>query len=372
MRLRVPTLEFLVWADHQIQRWPTFARLSARGLNDRFEHCLSVFDQLLDYAVKHRIKLAFFDGDLYEEIGEQETVVYSMTARKLRMLTTQLQVHLLPGNHDVAQEGMDEHALVPFGGVSGLVVHDRWEVFLTPAATFHFIPWYKTAEVFFRDFEKSRAYARRHLEVPHILHLHQGFRRGSVAGDQGYDPDEGLRLTDKALAPFLAGFTGHYHPFKRLPFQTPFYQVGSPLHHTKGDHQDLGKGFLHIKLYAGEEPEVIRVPVTGTPEFRVFEISDYFGVNALKKLDLTKDFVFLNIVDPKVTPEDLKVIKCRELRIDFWPTTDDKGSPRQPALGLNAGLDEWIGRAVVKRHPKGRHKELIRLLKGELHAPRQD
>ena len=71
------------------------------GLSTRLEDFLKVFDQTIDYALENNIDLVLFCGDAYKSREPSQTQQREFARRINRLVTNNVPIFLLIGNHDL-------------------------------------------------------------------------------------------------------------------------------------------------------------------------------------------------------------------------------------------------------------------------------
>ncbi len=71
------------------------------GLSTRLEDFLKALDQVVDYALEHRVDLVLFCGDAYKTREPSQTQQREFAKRINRLVTNDIPIFLLIGNHDL-------------------------------------------------------------------------------------------------------------------------------------------------------------------------------------------------------------------------------------------------------------------------------
>jgi DNA repair exonuclease SbcCD nuclease subunit len=216
------------------------------GAESRLQDCLSVFDDVFAYCVKHGIEHVFFGGDLFHVRGVINTAPYVAVAHKLKQFKDAgITFYAADGNHDHEDKDGRTHALQPLIagklvvgiGRKGFRIVDLGDVVVTMFAFCES-----------KDVLAKRIGASQQLSgAPHIALFHHGFKGAKVGSALEYEVKEPIDAKELKLDKLYdLVLSGHYHTHQAIVGIKRGWYIGSPLEHTRSDRTPEQKGFLVV------------------------------------------------------------------------------------------------------------------------------
>jgi len=89
----------------------TYGTDNSLGINSRAEDGLQAFDQVINYAIKHNVKLILHSGDFFNSKSTSQIIINEIYKRIKRISDNGIDFFLLYGNHDLSRLGAQRHPL---------------------------------------------------------------------------------------------------------------------------------------------------------------------------------------------------------------------------------------------------------------------
>lgn len=248
--------EFLVFSDFHAHNFPYGAsRVAVPGVaglyNSRLADSVAVLDELLEYALEKDISYVFFCGDLFHRRTSVSTDVRHLVVERLHKFTDEsIELHMIPGNHDMGDRKGNIHSLVGLGEMNDYIhVYPRIGVASCPAqgVSFVFVPYSDNIEDAREDLEAAGTFADKACGSV-ILFAHLGMQGAKVGSNYVLVNDSDISVPDVPRDKFTACFFGHFHEHQQL-FSNGWV-VGATHQHNWGD-EGGARGFLHCSLSEG-------------------------------------------------------------------------------------------------------------------------
>jgi DNA repair exonuclease SbcCD nuclease subunit len=351
--------EFLVFSDFHAHNFPYGAtRTTIPGLgglyNSRLADSAAVLDEILKYALTYDIKHVVFCGDLFHRRTSVATDVRHVVVDRLHKFADEdIQLYMIPGNHDMGDRKGNVHSLVGLGELSDYIhVYDKVNVQfgVGEAVDFVFVPYTDSLE----DAKSSLKAAGDLAEMgsnPTILFSHLGMQGATVGSDYVLINESDITVPDVPHDKFAACFFGHFHEHQQL-FANGWF-VGATHQHNWGDAYG-SRGYLHVKVDKGKV-DFEQIP-TYAPEFVVTRD----GKTSRGELSMMKanDFVKNITKDKYLDREELRVKweldNAPEIVIDT-DEEDTEFSLDTTQLSPAAVVDKWVERKL----PEGLDKDEV-------------
>ncbi len=260
----------------------TYGRLDpATGLPSRLLDFLSALDQIVDYAIDHRVDLVLFCGDAYKSREPTPTQQREFAKRINRLATNDIPTFLLVGNHDLSNAIGRATSIEIFGtlDVRNVYISNRPDIHLIPtrSGTVQVVslPWLRRSAILTKedtrnlDFDQIKQKLAQVLTniiatsasqidptLPTILAAHVwvfGAQTGTEK-QMTIGQDHALLVSNLALPAFDYVALGHIHRHQVLHDNPPVVYAGSVERLDFGDEDD-DKGFYLVEI----EPD----PATG-------------------------------------------------------------------------------------------------------------
>lgn len=330
--------EFLVFSDLHAHSHPYGAtRTIIPGMsglyNSRLADCAFVLDEIFEYAKQREIKTVVFCGDLFHRRSSVSTDVRHVIVDRLhRFADEDIQLHMIPGNHDMGDRKGNYHSLIGLGELSDYIhVYDQVGYHTCEGANFVFAPYTDSLSTTKWMLEAAGKLSEM-SSLPSILFGHLGMQGAKVGSDFVLVADSDISVSDVPNDRFAACFFGHFHEHQQL-FANGWY-VGATHQHNWGDSNGQ-RGFLHAKVDKGKVSfERIK---TAAPEFIMTRLEE---PSCIKE----NDFVKLLTTDKFLEREKLKErwgLKHLEIVVE---TEDEETEFSLDTTQLSplAVLDQWV------------------------------
>lgn len=251
----------------------------ATGLSSRLIDFLSVFDQVIDYALENKVDLVLFCGDTYKTREPGQTQQREFAKRLSRLSASGIPVFLLIGNHDLPNAVGRATATEIFDtlAVKNVYVSNRPDVYKIPTASgvvqVVSLPWPRRSALLSKEEAKNLDFAqikdrlqqalttaievnaaRLDPALPAVLAAHAWVTGATVGSEKimtiGQEP--ALLLSNVARPEFDYVALGHIHRHQVLSENPPVVYAGS-LESLDFNDEDDEKGFYLVDIESGEE-----------------------------------------------------------------------------------------------------------------------
>jgi DNA repair exonuclease SbcCD nuclease subunit len=350
--------EFIVFSDLHAHNFPYGAtRTTIPGLgglyNSRLADTAAVLDEILEYAKQTKIEHVVFCGDLFHRRTSVPTDVRHVVVDRLQKFADEdIQLYMIPGNHDMGDRIGNYHHLVGLGELSEFVhVYDKTNAKDLEEVQFVFLPYTDSLEEAKRRLEVAGNLAE-YSGKPSILFGHLGMQGATVGSDYVLINEADITVSDVPNTKFAACFFGHFHEHQQL-FSNGWF-VGATHQHNWGDAYG-SRGYLHVKVEKGkvEIHEQIR---TMAPEF----VTTRDGKTSRGELSMMKanDFVRNITKDKFLDREELRLKWELDNPPEIVVDTEEQNtefSLDATQLSPTAVVDEW----VEQKLPENLNKEEV-------------
>jgi len=262
--------DFLVFSDFHAHNFPYGAsRVPIDGLgglyNSRLADSAAVLDEMLEYAKYKGIKHVVFCGDLFHRRASVPTDVRHVVVDRLHKFADEdIELFMIPGNHDMGDRGGNSHSLVGLGELSDYIhVFDTVGYADVEGANFVFVPYTESLSEAKANLESAGELAELSSK-PSILFAHLGMQGAKVGSDYVLVHDSDIRAEDVPNRKFSACFFGHFHEHQQL-FANGWF-VGATHQHNWGDAYG-SRGYLHVAV-ENDKVDFEQIP-TMAPDFVV-------------------------------------------------------------------------------------------------------
>lgn len=348
--------EFIVFSDfHAHNHTYGATRTTIPGLgglyNSRLADCAAVLDEILAYAIRQEIKHVVFCGDLFHRRTSVPTDVRHVIVDRIQKFEEEdIELFLIPGNHDMGDRAGHCHHLVGLGELSEFVhVYDKVGARDLPQAQFVFAPYSENLEETKRRLGVAAGLAE-YTDKPSILFGHLGMQGAKVGSDYVLVNDGDIAVSDVPRDKFAACFFGHFHEHQAL-FPNGWF-VGATHQHNWGDAYG-SRGYLHVTV-DGDKVDFQQIP-TMAPEFVVTRDgkTSRGEPSMMKANDFVRNITKDKFVDVEALKEKWEIAHLEIVTESEEEETEFKldGTQLSPA----AVLDEW----VEVRLPEGLDKDEV-------------
>jgi exonuclease SbcD len=250
----------------------------ATGLPTRLLDYLASLDEVIDAALRDRVDLVLFTGDMYKNRDPSPTHQRELAKRIARLVRGGVPIFLLVGNHDLPNSPVRAHSIEIFDTLALERVHVGAAPSLhridTPAGPVQIValPWVPRSRLIKQEDSKNltldelNGLMRERLSaaiqafstqldpaIPSILAAHAqvsgakfGSERSATLGQ-----DYVLSLADLGGERFDYIALGHMHQHQRIPFVKPAVYAGS-IQRTDFGEEGETKGYLRVSIGEGE------------------------------------------------------------------------------------------------------------------------
>jgi len=224
-------MKVLVWSDIHLHNWP-YGSTMVGGMNSRLLAQAKVMEEMANQIREEGVDHIVFCGDLFHTHGKIDSAVMLVAYQGIQGIMDaagpNVRMDMLVGNHDTDRKDLSVHALHWLNAIRGVRVidkptHDK-------GTEFSFLPYTEDEKVLKKFLADANP----------ICFMHQGFVNVPMAS--GFVVNE---IMNHEMIPDHVRhvFTGHYHPFTKLPKATV---VGSVMQHTWADAGDVLRGWLYV------------------------------------------------------------------------------------------------------------------------------
>jgi len=356
--------EFLVFSDFHAHNHAYGAtRTTIPGLgglyNSRLADSAAVLDEMLAYAKHFDIYTVVFCGDLFHRRTAVSTDVRHVIVDRLHKFVDEgIELHMIPGNHDIGDRKGHVHSLIGLGEFSDEIhVYDKVGA-VSPAYSdghdreavgFIFVPYTDSLQEAKANLKAAGGLAE-HFDNQ-ILFAHLGMQGAVVGSDYVLINESDISVPDVPHDKFTACFFGHFHEHQQL-FANGWF-VGATHQHNWGDAYG-SRGYLHVKAHKGKV--TFEQVQTMAPEF----VTTRDGKTSRGELSMMKanDFVKNITKDKYLDREELRVKweldNAPEIVIDT-EEEDTEFSLDTTQLSPTAVVDKW----VESKLPEGLDKDEV-------------
>ncbi|MBN1692755.1 MAG: exonuclease SbcCD subunit D [Dehalococcoidales bacterium] len=258
----------------------TYGRIDpATGLSSRLNDFLSVFDEMVDYALENKVDLVIFCGDAYKSREPTQTQQREFARRINRLATAGIPIFLLTGNHDLPNAIGRATATEIFDtlAVKNVYVANKPETLkiTTPGGPVQIvaIPWLRRSSILSREETKnlsleqvtqkmqeaieqsisSRASAL-DPSLPAVLvaHVSVGSAKAGSETMMAIGQEPVILQSTVALPAFDYVALGHIHKQQVLSENPPVVYAGSLERIDFGEENDE-KGFYIVDISSGDK-----------------------------------------------------------------------------------------------------------------------
>jgi len=296
----------LIFSDLHSHNYREFSE-SINGTNSRLLDCCNVILELRKFVDENNINQIIFLGDCFHLKNNLSSEVIKLTMDALDNLVANIQMVVLPGNHDFTLWSSKPILLELF---QQYIAKGKIRVITEPTwiDNYYYEPYVRNVS------ELNSRISGLDTTQNSIFLGHQdviGTYYGSHLVERGIDPK---LLSEK----FKWSFVGHYHKPTEITPALPeerIISVGAPLQHCFGD-SGQKRGWW---TYDDESDFVEFYEYTGAPKFH--DLS--YGVDSKTEFagDPNKDFYRVTIAGHEL-PDEVKSLRWK--RIVFTTETDRK------------------------------------------------
>lgn len=220
-------------SDIHVHNWREFSKLDPDGVPTRLRDTLRPFTQLREYMAINGVTSAFCAGDVFHKRNVIQTQSFNLAFEEIARFGQQdLDLYMIPGNHDQTTKDGQLHSLQPMSEVA--VVFSKPIIKDFGDTTFVFMPFLDDAEAtkdFLNGLQRPKK-AKRFILLGHL-----GVN-GAKSGPYEYKPLEQVSASDFPSC-LDAVLLGHYHDrqvLQKAGNGKPLVRyVGAPLQHSRED-----------------------------------------------------------------------------------------------------------------------------------------
>ena len=218
--MRVLKYPYCLVSDLHCHSWSAFSKVNPDGVNSRLQIILDEAKRAADTLLAAGGDTIIEAGDLFHVRGSVQPSVFNPTFAAFREIASKLDVHALPGNHDL--EGKDASSIG--NAMQGLGSIKGFNVCITPTLVgdVWVFPW-------FQNLNDLRTALRNHADKTKDAVIHAPVN-GVIKGI----PDHGLEASELAAMGYRRVFAGHYH--NHVVFEDgKVVSIGATTHQTWSD-----------------------------------------------------------------------------------------------------------------------------------------
>ena len=286
---------------------------------DNCDLVYNIFEQVISFCRKNKVNNVVIGGDMFTNRSGQPLSVLLACLRCFNLLSVNdIELFIIPGNHDKTDANADESYLDVFRNCDGVTIIRREKIITLNNCDIYFIPYYGR-EVWLERFEKlmkrraaieDYAAKRKRILITHVAI--DGVRNNDGSIVSGEIDGDKFDWFDEV-------FVGHYHNAS---------DIGKNIHYTGSAYQkdygeDIDKGFTIV--YNDATWEKIN---SDFPRYikEVVQADDVQGLrNVLEKYEGVEDNVRIVIRGSKVDCEKINVNDIRlKYGVDVKVQTDEE------------------------------------------------
>jgi exonuclease SbcD len=246
----------------------------ANGLSTRLNDFLSALDRLVDYALENRVDLVLFCGDAYKSREPSQTQQREFARRINRLVTNDIPIFLLTGNHDLPNAVGRATATEIFDtlAVKNVYVSNRPDIYRIPTRSgdvqIASLPWLRRSALLSKedtknlDFDQINQRLQQILTniitatvprldptLPSILAAHVWVSGAKVGSESAMTigQEHVLLLSNVAHPAFDYIALGHIHKHQVMSSSPPVVYAGSLERLDFSDEEDE-KGFYVVEI----------------------------------------------------------------------------------------------------------------------------
>ena len=249
------------------------------GLSTRLEDFLFALDQVVDYALENRVDLVLFCGDAYKSREPTQTQQREFAKRINRLVTNDIPIFLLIGNHDLPNAIGRATTTEIFDtlAVKNVYVSNRPEIYRIPtnSGTIQIVslPWLRRSALLTKEetknftFDQINQIAQEKLtniiadsvlkldpRLPAILAAHVWVSGAQVGSERSMTigQEHALLISNVANPAFDYIALGHIHKQQVLSYNPPVVYPGS-LERLDFSEEEDDKGFYLVEIEPDKE-----------------------------------------------------------------------------------------------------------------------
>ncbi|MBT9159906.1 MAG: Nuclease SbcCD subunit D [Dehalococcoidia bacterium] len=311
----------------------------ASGLSSRLIDFLTVFDELVDYAIEHDIDMVLFCGDAYKTRDPSQTQQREFARRIARLAESGIKVFLLVGNHDLPNAIGRATSIDIFDTLSikNVIVGNRLETYRIQTRSGDLqvvaLPWIRRGmlideaktltleqlnerieDIIVEQLERMISELDPHL--PTVLAGHVSLSTGRIGAERSLiiGRDYVLRQGKIALPAFDYIALGHLHSHQILSLNPPIVYSGSlqPIDFNEENEEkgfciiELAKGKAHYQFHPVKSRRFVTIEVNANADDPTAAV-----IRAISRRDIRDSIVRLQI---RVSPERAGLIQDSEVR----------------------------------------------------------
>jgi len=252
--------DFIITADWHCHTWQEGGE-PVDGINGRLRDFLFAFDEMLEYAKKHKVQTIYQLGDVYHLKKNIPVDAYNLLFEEVRKSSKYINWVFLAGNHDRDDDRPQVVTTLPYRSIATVLVSpDIFDGIV-------YLPW-------LYDQRRVRDFLANLSKKEYEMLLFHGELDGAMVGPTDYQLKS--KMTESLIKPtrFRWTFAGHLH---RQQCHKGVHYPGSLIPKDFGE-LETNKGFIHVS-----EKLIQTVHVTA-PLFQVFEFGPKPSEAAVEKV----------------------------------------------------------------------------------------
>jgi exonuclease SbcD len=249
------------------------------GLSSRLLDFLKALDQMVDYALENRVDLVLFCGDAYKSREPTQTQQREFAKRINRLVTNDIPIFLLIGNHDLPNAIGRATTTEIFDtlAVKNVYVSNRPEIYRIPtnSGTIQIVslPWLRHSALLTKEETKNLTFDQINQRLqqaltniitaniselnpglPAILAAHVWVTSAQVGSERSMTigQEHALLLSNVANPAFDYIALGHIHKQQVLSYNPPVVYPGS-LERLDFSEEEDDKGFYLVEIEPDKE-----------------------------------------------------------------------------------------------------------------------
>lgn len=324
--------------------------------NSRLLDACDVLYEIAEYVKDNKIKTVIFAGDLFHVRENVPMDVLSATHAAIRAIANaheEVDLIMIPGNHDYSDRLGKIHSLKVFKDVSFVTILDKPTSYFQidkygDRINFYFVPYSDFKQDYLDAFEGFST-----STDTNVLIAHAGIQGAMVGADYVLIGDNDLSINEIPLDKFDACFFGHYHKHQQLAKNA--WYIGATHQHNWGD-VGCRRGFLHVTLEDNKAP-VIKQIETSAPKFIKINDKDQ-DTSDIRPCDFVKVMYPMDKKTfEKLPSEHAELVPTQVVNLN---TLNDEQIIPEDSLNPYAMVSHWVKNMGKDEESENLGKELLK------------
>jgi DNA repair exonuclease SbcCD nuclease subunit len=289
-------MKLLITTDTHFDNLNMFATTTSSGYNSRFIKNLNIYKNILDYAREYSCYLLHL-GDVFNRRILIPSDVLHLTYELISSYKDVTQYYIV-GNHDMYSTNPNDTALKILSEMGHVnIITEPTQVYFQPNINLFMVPYGGLMPTIPAESEG---------DTYQILAFHYGVQEAKV-GPKNYRLPSDLSISHLKKLNYDLTLIGHIH--KPQALTDKIIIVGSPYQISFAESEET----KYFYVFDCESRELVKYP-TEAPKFLVLNMETE---EDLKQTLDPNNYYRLNVLDPKITHEDMKPFVSDNTIISF-------------------------------------------------------